>query len=70
MELTKKEWNNGYYIDCKIGKRMCTSWWSSPPKSIDHVSVCYLTNRYPLIRTEYRSNKFKELFKKLWVDWR
>ena len=64
MILTKREWNNGFYIQCTIGKKFNTSWWSAPPTDISHVDVSYLNERYLIIKTELRAKKFKELFKK------
>lgn len=65
MKLSKRVAFKGWYITCKIGKNSYTSWWTSPPKSLDHVGIRYLRDRYECITTNKRADKFKELFKKL-----
>ncbi|MDU3526436.1 hypothetical protein [Clostridium sp.] len=65
LELKNKENYSGVYIILTIGKRKNVSYWSAPPNSIDHVCLKYLSDRYPLITTEKRMAKFKELYKEL-----
>ena len=68
IELKNGKNGNGVYIILTIGKRKNTSFWSAPPSSIDHVGLNYLSDRYPLITTEKRMKKFKELYKELKID--
>jgi hypothetical protein len=46
-----------------------TSWWSSPPEDIDHVSLDYIQDRYSTARTkrheEFIKQRFKEEMKRL-----
>jgi len=68
MKLCLKQENG--MSDCiivKIGKKEFKSWWDSPPKSIDHVCINYLNNRYPCITTENRVVRFKQEYKKLFI---
>lgn len=58
---------NGYNISLIIGNKEYISYWSSPPKNIDHVGIDYLSNRYSKITTKKRLNKFKALYRKLWT---
>lgn len=67
MKLNKRPGKNeGFYINLVIGKKENESWWGAPPENIDHVDLSYLRDRYPLISTEKRAVKFKELWKELW----
>lgn len=66
MKLSKKKsTNKGYFITCHIDKNTYTSWWTSPPESVDHVGIEYLKDRYCCITTKKRVEKFKGLYKKL-----
>lgn len=40
-----------------------TTWWSSPPNSIDHVYITYLQGRFGNVRTERHEKFIKEQFK-------
>jgi len=48
------------------GKGTDTStWWSSPPNSIDHVDLMYLQGRHPNARNERHEEFIKKEFKNL-----
>ncbi|AWB17241.1 hypothetical protein [Clostridium botulinum] len=69
MRLEKVEnRNRGYDIYLIIANRDYKSWWTSPPKSVDHAGLEYLKDRYPKINTKARMETFKELYKNLWID--
>lgn len=69
MEIWKKKCEcRGYHIYCKLGNNVYESWWGGPPKNIDHVDLMYLKERYSIITTEKRAEKFKKLWKKLWLE--
>lgn len=55
-------------ICVKVGNKTYRSWWSSPPKSINHVHLGYLKDIYSIITTEKRAIEFKRLYKLLWVE--
>jgi len=59
--------DGGYYIILEIGNRQYRSYFNNPSPNIDHAHLEYFTGRYPIIRTEKRMNKFKELYKQLFV---
>ena len=59
------ETDTGWVIIVKIGKRINTSYFSNPAKSVDHAHLEYFQERFPLITTEKRMIKFKELYKTL-----
>ena len=65
MKLSKRKVFKGWTITCHLGHNTYTSWWTSPPKSLDHVGIEYLRDRYSCITTQKRVEKFKELFKRL-----
>jgi len=69
MKLEKIEdvVNGGYDIFLTIGNISYGSYWSSPPKSIEHVGLEYVNGRYIKIKNEKQLKKFKELYKKLWI---
>lgn len=65
-----------FYLDrwCEQSRGLCsvfidgkgretTSWWSSPPPSIDHVDITYLQGRHPNVRTQRHVEFIKEQFK-------
>lgn len=69
MKLEIKDGKHrGNYITLKIGERVNTSYWGAPPSCIDHVGLEYLSDRYPLITTEKRMTKFKELYRELGIE--
>ena len=69
MRLEKVEnKNKGCFIYVIIANRKYGSYWTSPPKSVDHVDLEYLKGRYIKINTTERMNQFKELYKNLWID--
>ena len=68
MELTKKFSNGGYNITVKVGDREYSSYWSAPGETIDHAGLKYISDRYPMIRTEKRAAEFKRLYKELWIE--
>lgn len=43
--------------------RETTTWWSSPPDSIDHVDITYLQGRHGNVRTKRHEEFVKEQFK-------
>lgn len=68
LEIKNRANYSGIYIILNIGKKQNVSYWSAPPSSIDHVCIRYLSDRYPLITTEKRMAKFKELYKELGIE--
>lgn len=68
MKLSKNKARKGWYITCHVGQCTYTSWWTSPPNSIDHVDIGYLKDRYACITTQNRVTRFKSLFKVLMKD--
>ena len=50
------------FIDGK--GRETTTWWSSPPESIDHVDITYLQGRHGNVRNTRHEMFIKESFKK------
>ncbi|CRK80328.1 hypothetical protein [Neobacillus massiliamazoniensis] len=40
-----------------------TSWWSSPPNSIDHADIGYIKGRYGNVRTKRHEEFIKKRFK-------
>jgi len=59
--------NGGCYILVGIGSREWSSYWSAPSESIDHAGLSYITDRYPIIRTDKRAVEFKRQYKNLWI---
>ena len=68
MKVSKRFSNGGYYIKVEVGSKVSTSYWSAPGESIDHAGLQYITDRYPMIRTEKRAAEFKRLYKNLWIE--
>ena len=58
---------NGYDVYVKIADKKCSSWWESPPESVNHADLNYISNRYYLINTEKRMGKFKKLWEE--INW-
>ena len=68
MKVSKKFSNGGYHITVEIGGKEYSSYWSAPGDSIDHAGLQYITDRYPIIKTEKRAVEFKRLYKNLWLE--
>lgn len=69
MKVSKKDSpNGGCNISVEIGGREYSSYWSAPGKSIDHAGLQYITDRYPMIKTEKRAAEFKRQYKNLWIE--
>lgn len=69
MRLEKvRNRNRGYNIYLIIANREYGSHWTSPPRSVDHVDLGYLQDRYPKINTTVRMKEFKELYRNLWIE--
>ena len=58
--------SSGFNISDEIGGRVWSSYWSAPGESIDHAGLRYLSDRYPIIKTEKRAAEFKKQYKGLW----
>jgi len=65
MKLTKKKAFKGWNITCHLGMNTYTSWWTSPPKSVDNAGIEYLKDRYRCISTSKRMENFKKMYKML-----
>jgi hypothetical protein len=68
IKVSKSLSNGGYHITVEIGGREWSSYWSAPGDSIDHAGLRYITDRYPIIRTEKRASEFKRQYKNLWIE--
>lgn len=66
----RKEINNqgggGYFIYVKVGGLEYSSWWSGPPKEEKHFHLDYINERYRIITTEKRLEKFQQLWNEMW----
>jgi hypothetical protein len=69
MEVFKEMANgtSACYIYIRIGGILQSSFWSAPPKSIDHVGLDYLHNRYPFIQTACQTDAFKNKYRRLFI---
>lgn len=66
MQLSKRvHKTGGVTIRCSIGTKACSSFWSGPPDSIDHVGIEYIMGRYPIITTPKRASEFKKKYRAL-----
>ena len=59
---------NGYVICIKVGNDVYRSWWSSPPKDEKHFDLSYLRDRYCIIKSQKRKEKFQQLWNKMWTE--
>lgn len=68
LELTKTpKGEKGYIVTCRIGTRYCNSFFSAPSKNISHADLQYIQERFPIISTEKRAERFKEHWKELFA---
>lgn len=68
MKLTKAKFRDGIDITVHIGEQKWTSYWASPPQSVDHLTTDLLETRYKCLSTEKRIKKFRALYKELMKD--
>lgn len=54
-------------IVCCIGNSISRSYWQGPPENVDHVDMGYLKDRYGIINTEAKAERFRELYKILFT---
>lgn len=68
LAIDRETKGNGVAICLQIGKRLQSSYFSNPSKSIDHADILYIKDRFPIINTRKRIEIFKRLYKNLFIN--
>ncbi|GLI82390.1 hypothetical protein ANABIO32_00760 [Rossellomorea marisflavi] len=57
--------DRGLIARFETADRLNFTWFSNPPKDIDHVDITYLQGRLPNVETEFQVRYIKMKFKKI-----